>query len=84
MLQVENEGKWEDYATFTFEPILKSDLEVLNYYHCHCPNSFIRSNLLCVLQTLRGKKLLVNNKFRIIEDDKVISTQVVGSLEDLE
>jgi N-hydroxyarylamine O-acetyltransferase len=45
MMQIIKNEQWENFCSFTFEPVLMSDLEFMHYYYSKSPSSCYKANV---------------------------------------
>ena len=60
MLQQRRKGAWKDLYTFDLGPVLRSDLELGNYFTSTKPGGRFTSNRIAVLRHTEGETRLVN------------------------
>ncbi|MDD5156766.1 arylamine N-acetyltransferase [Sulfurimonas sp.] len=65
------QGEWQRLYGFTLQPQEWIEFSLANYFNATSPDTIFTQKKIAIMQTPKGRKILVDNKLKLIEEGKL-------------
>lgn len=75
-LEMRDEEAWKSLYWFDTNPCYSVDIDVVNFYHSHAPESFFHQNRVIALARRDGRWMLTNAELKTIRNSRITISQI--------